>query len=419
MHYKGVVTTAGIALAALALAGCSNAAPSGDANTLSVAGLAAGDQEAIVAVGELFTEQTGIELDISEDGSANYPTTLRTQLGAGTGPDVFFVYPGSGSPAAQKTLAEAGLLADLSSLGFQDQIPEAYVDAATFEDAPYVVPMTQGLIGAIYNRTELDAAQLEVPTTFSGVLDFCASAQDAGKTAFALGFLDEFIPQMISYALTPTLVYGDDPDFAQQQADGDATFSDSGWKTAFEEYEQMNDAGCFQPNFQGTSFADAAATVGRGEALAVVGVNAFLEQVVAAAPEESVFEIHPLPATDDADDTRIAAAFAAGYGVNANASNQEAALQFAEFLATPEAQALYAQTASGLPVFITDDFEPAPELAAMIPYLENELFSPYPDQGWPNNRVAAVHASSLQQLLAGEITVDDALQQLDDAYNGS
>ncbi len=417
MHYKGVAVLASAAIAAVALSSCSNAA-SGDSDTLSVAGLAAGDAEAIAAVGEMFTEQTGVELNISEDGSANYATTLNTQLGAGTGPDVFFVYPGSGSPGAQKTLAGAGLLADLSELGFQGDIPPAYEDAATYEGKPYVVPMTQGLIGVIYNQTAVDEARLKAPETFPDLLAFCADAADAGKTAFALGFLDEFIPQMISYALTPTLVYGPEPDFAEQQDEGAATFAGSGWRTAFEEYVQMNDAGCFQPNFQGTSFADAAASVGRGEALGIVGVNAFLEQVKGSAADGTEFVIQPMPATDDAADTRIAAAFAAGYGVNAKSKNMDAAMQFADFLASPEAQKVYAEKASGLPVFIPEGFEADPALAPMTPFLEKDMFSPYPDQGWPNSRVQAAHASSLQQLLAGEISVDQALTQMDDAYNG-
>ncbi|SDY64941.1 ABC transporter substrate-binding protein [Herbiconiux ginsengi] len=417
MHYKGVAVLAGIALAAVSLAGCSNTPSGGDSSTLKVAGLGAGDHDALVAVGDAFTKETGIKLDISEDGSANYATTLRTQLGAGTGPDVFFVYPGSGSPGAQKTLAEAGLLEDLSSLGFESKIPPAYVDAATYDDKSYLVPMTQGLIGAIYNDTAMQEAGLTAPTTFSEVLQFCADAKTAGKTAFAQGFLDEFIPQMIPYALTPTLVYGPDPDFAAQQADGSATFADSGWKEAFDEYKQMTDAGCFQPNFQGTSFVDSAGMVGRGESLALVGVNAFLQQIQDAAPDGTTFAIRPLPATDNPDDTRIAAAFAAGYGVNAKAKNKDSAMKFAEYLATPEAQALYAKTAAGLPVFIPEGFEADPVLADMIPYLADNKFSPYPDQGWPNNRVSAVHASALQQLLSGDISVDDALAQMDQAYN--
>lgn len=406
------------ALVAIGLVGCSNDTGSGGGSdgTLRVAGLAAGDHEGLVAINKLFTEKTGIEVELSEDGSANYATTVRTQLGAGTAPDVFFVYPGSGQAAAVLPLAEAGLLQDLSSLDFASDIPEAYVSSATYEGKPYVVPQTQGIIGAIYNETAVSDAGLTTPTTFPELLDFCAGAQDAGKSAFALGFTDDFIQQMVSYALTATLVYGPDPDFAEQQAAGDVTFEDSAWSDAFDLYSQMNDAGCFQDNFQGTSFNDAATMVGQGDSLGLVGVNAFLQQVQSAAPDGTEFRMEPVPATDDASETRIPAAFAAGYAVNAQAKNMDAAMQYAELLASPEGQNAYAQEASGLPVFITDDFDIDPVIADMQPYLTDERFSSYPDQGWPNARVGKVHATVVSQLLAGQIDTREALQQMDEAY---
>lgn len=406
-----------VSLAAVGLVGCSNdTGAGGSSDVLRVAGLAAGDHEGLVAINELFTAQTGTEVELTEDGSANYATTVRTQLGAGTAPDVFFVYPGNGQAAAVLPLAEAGLLQDLTSVGFASDIPEAYVSAATFDGKPYVVPQTQGVIGAIYNKTALDGAGLTPPTTFPGVLDFCAAAESAGKSAYALGFTDDFIQQMISYALTASLVYGPDPQFAEEQAAGDVSFEGSAWKDAFEQYEQMNDAGCFQDDFQGTSFNDAAAMVGSGDALGLVGVNAFLQQVQDSAPTDTVFQMEPLPATDDAADTRIPAAFAAGYAVNAKAKNMDAAMAYAELLASPEGQKVYAEKAAGLPVFITDDFEVNPVLSGMTPFLTDEKFASYPDQSWPNARVGKVHATVVSQLLAGSLTVDEALQEMDDAY---
>jgi len=415
MKRRHLSVLASVALMAVGLAGCSNDSGS-DPKTLRIAGLAAGDHEAIVAVGKLFTKQTGIKVKISEDGSANYGTTLRTQLGAGTAPDVFFVFPGNGQAAAMVPLAKPGFLADLTSVGFESKIPEAYKDAATYEGKPYVVPQTQGLIGVIYNQTALDDAGLTAPKTFPDLLKFCADAQAKGKSAFALGFADEFIPQMISYALTATLVYGSNPEFGKQQQAGDASFAKSDWKKAFEEYVQMNDAKCFEKDFQGTSFADSATMVAKGDSLGIVGVNAFLQQVSSAAPEGTTLKMEPLPATDDASETRIPAAFAAGYGVNAKAKNMSAAIKFAKLLASPEGQELYAKTAQGLPVFISDDFKPDPVLDSMVPFLADQKFSSYPDQAWPSARVGKAHATVVSDMVAGRISVDEALKQMDDAY---
>ena len=41
-----------------------------------------------------------------------------------------------------------------------------------------------------------------------------------------------------------------------------------------------------------------------------------------------------------------------------------------------------------------------------------------PDQSWPNAEVQQTHFTEVQQLLAGKITVDAALQAMDKAYKG-
>ena len=77
------------------------------------------------------------------------------------------------------------------------------------------------------------------------MLQFCADARAAGKVAYGLGLSDTWTTQLIPYALTATLVYGQDPDFAQHQIEGGATFADSRWRTAMEKYVEMKKNQCF------------------------------------------------------------------------------------------------------------------------------------------------------------------------------
>ncbi|WP_261165707.1 ABC transporter substrate-binding protein [Microbacterium sp. Marseille-Q6965] len=418
MRYR-VVGTALVGLLAVGMvAGCSNdttgGGNGGSGDALTFASVTS-DKPAAEAVAAAFTEETGIEITLTTADTDDYQTTLRTQLSSGTAPDVFFVWPGDGNPMALQVVAEAGLVEDLSDMDFVEKIPEAYRVLSDFEDGTYVAPVSSAGIGAAYNLTVMEEVGLEVPQTWTEVLTLCADAQAAGKAAFALAGQTPWQVQLIPYALTPTLVYGPNPDFAQQMADGEATFADSEWTTAFEKYIEMNEAGCFQDSALGTGYEDALDLVAKGEALASVQVNASVEMIRQGAPEGTELRLEPLPATDDPAETRMAAAMGAGYSINVGTEKGEQARQFIEFLTSEEGQRLYADSIAGIPA-LDPEYEVDPALEPLMTYMAEGKTDPFMDQLWPNPNVQQVHLEVDQQLLAGDITVEEALARMDEAY---
>lgn len=417
MRYRVVATAvAGIAVAA-SLVACSNN-PSGGGATggggISLA-VVTSDKAGAEAVAEAFTEQTGIDVTITSSDTDNYMSTLRTQLSSGTAPDVFFVWPGDGNPMAKQVVAEAGLVEDLSDMDFVEKIPEAYRVLSDYEGATYVAPVSSAGIGAAYNLTVMDELGLAVPETWTEVLALCADAKAAGKSAFALAGATPWNVQLIPYALTPTLVYGPDPDFAQQMSEGEVTFADSAWVDAFDKYIEMNDAGCFQDNALGTAYEGALDLVAKGEALASVQVNASVGAIRQTAPDGTEFILEPLPANDDPASTRMAAAMGAGYAINVDTKNGDQARQFIEFITSPEGQALYADAIAGIPA-LDPEYEVDEALAPLMTFMAEGKTDPFMDQLWPNANVQQVHLEAGQQLLAGEITPAEALERMDAAY---
>lgn len=417
MRYRVVATAvAGVAVAA-SLVACSNN-PSGGGATgeggISLA-VVTSDKAGAEAVAEAFTEQTGIDVTITSSDTDNYMSTLRTQLSSGTAPDVFFVWPGDGNPMAKQVVAEAGLVEDLSDMDFVEKIPEAYRVLSDYEGATYVAPVSSAGVGAAYNLTVMDELGLTVPQTWTEVLALCADAKAAGKSAFALAGATPWNVQLIPYALTPTLVYGPDPDFAQQMSEGEVTFADSAWVDAFDKYIEMNDAGCFQDNALGTAYEGALDLVAKGEALASVQVNASVGAIRQTAPDGTEFSLEPLPANDDPASTRMAAAMGAGYAINVDTKNGDQARQFIEFITSPEGQALYADAIAGIPA-LDPEYEVDEALAPLMTFMAEGKTDPFMDQLWPNANVQQVHLEAGQQLLAGEITPAEALQRMDAAY---
>lgn len=415
MNYRAVVAmTVGVAVIA-SLAGCSNNTGGGDGTTLTWATVTS-DKSGAEAAAAAFEKETGIKVQVTASGVDEYQTTLRTQLSSGTAPDVFFVWAGDGNPMAMKVVSDAGLVADLSDMDFVKKIPDGFTSVSQNGGKTFTAPISSAGIGSAFNVTAMEANGWSIPTTWSDTLAFCATAKAAGKTAFALAGATPWNTQLISYALAPTLVYGPQPDFAQQMADGKVTFADSAWVEVFDKYLEMQKAGCFQDNALGTVYEDALDMVSKGDAMASVQVNASLAAIRQGAPEGTEFTLAPLPATDNADDTRMAAAMGAAYGINAKAKNMDAAKKLIEFLTSDEGQNVYNTPIAAIPALGSSSFTPDPALDSLTQYLADGKTDPFMDQLWPNAKVQQVHFEVVQQLLAGDTDSKGALAQMDAAY---
>lgn len=410
--------TAGVALA-LALTACSSSATGGggssDPNTITLAATT-NEQPAMTAAIAKFKEANpGVDVKATYSALDQYQTTTRTQLSSGTASDIVFVWPGDGNPMAMKTVAGANFLLDLSDQSFSSELPDAVKKVTQIDGKTYIAPVTFSGIGAVYNEGTLAEVGLTPPTSWTELLQFCSDAKSAGKVAYALGGATPWNTQLISYALTPTLVYGPDPEFPQQMTDGTATFADSEWSTAFDKYLEMQSNGCFQDSPLGTNYETTLEMVATGKALGVVQVNSAVPGIKKVSPDAEV-TLLPLPATDDAAETRMAGATGSSYGVNAKTANKDLALKFIDFLTTADTTNLYAETNGALPAIPNDAFTVDPALASLAEYQKENKTDPFMDQFWPNARVQQTHFDVVQAMLGGNSTVQDALAKMDAAY---
>lgn len=413
--------TALLGVSALVLAGCSTSEPetSGDgAGVLTISSVTVG-QEALESIIEQF-EAANPEIEVRVDfaGTEQYQSVLRTQLTSGTAPDVFFVQPGNGTPTAMQSLAPGGYLKDLSDMEFSSQVPSSMDIVTSIDGARYFIPMSLSGIGVAYNATAVDALGLELPDTWSGVLDFCADAREAGKVAFSLGAQTLWVTQLPNYALASTLVFGsDEPDFDAEISAGNTSFEESpGWNQTFEQYMEMLEAGCFNDDVLGTSFEASTAAVAAGDALATVQVTAVTPAIAAQAPEGTEIGMFALPATNDPDETWMPAAVGGGFGINAAAKNPVAAEKFIDFLASPSVLAEYATSTGAFPAIETAEFEQPESLDFMAELVSQNKIYPFMDQLWPNARVQPAQYDGIQRLLAGSGTIADLLRVMDEAY---
>ena len=344
-----------------------------------------------------------------------YQTSIRTQLASGTAPDVFFVWPGNGNAMALEQVGPAGFIADLSDEPWADDIPERYESVTQLNGKTMILPTTTTLIGAITGKQIMEDLNLEAPGTWDELLSFCEKVKASGKVPIALGNATPWVTQLIDYALVPSTVYADNPDFDQEMKAGNATFANSGWRDAMEKYLELNDRGFFNENPLGTSYEQQLQLVANGDAAMAVHVSTSLGQVENYG-EPGQYVVLPFPGNEDPDKLWIPAAAGGSFGINAEAENPKGAKELLRVMAEPENMNKSASLQGALPSIPNDQFEIEAALEPMMPFMEEGKTVPFMDQLWPNAEVQQVHFAVVQQLFTGEITIDEALSRMDEAY---
>ncbi|MFF2999489.1 ABC transporter substrate-binding protein [Streptomyces sp. NPDC057950] len=404
------VTAAGL------LAACSGGTNAAGGDSSSTLVIASQDQGSVEGVVKAFEKANpGIHVRLTTSGADQYQQQIRTKLASGTGPDVMSVWPGNGNPAATYTLAKPGYLLDLSDRPWAAKLPTAVKKVSQYQGKTYNGLFGLNGIGAVYNQDALDKAGLTAPGTWNGLLEFCRDASAKGTPAFALGIQDNWVTQIVLYALVATTVYGPDPDFDKKMQAGQATFAKSPWTTAMAKYQQMNKAGCFQKNPLGTSYEASQELAATGKTLGIIQGNWIIALLKGKNPSGK-FTLKTLPATDTPAKFLMPAATGTGYGVNAKAKHKDLALKFVDFVMSPQGMNLFVKAQGSLPTLSDTGFTPDPSLAELSTFVNDGRTVPFMDQLWPNPKVQQTMLSGLQEIFSSQSTPDKVLRSMDADY---
>ncbi|MFE7275779.1 ABC transporter substrate-binding protein [Streptomyces sp. NPDC057623] len=417
MKTRTPMTLVAAVTAAALLAACSGGTKANDSGggsqTLTLASIDQGSVEDVVKAFE--KANPGVKVRYTTSGADQYQQQIRTQLSSGTAPDVMSVWPGNGNPAANQVLAKPGYLRDLSDQAWAAKMPDAIKSVAQYEGKTYNAIFGQNGIGAVYNEQAMAKAGLTPPDTWTKLLDFCRAAKAKGTPAFALGIQDNWVTQLVQYALVATTVYSQDREFVQKMQAGQATFAKSPWTTALGKYLTMEKSGCFQKNPLGTNYESSQQLAATGKTLGIIQGNWVIALLKGKNPQ-GTFTLRALPATDDPSRTIIPAAAGAGYGVNAKAKNPELALRFVDFVMSPEGMNLFAEKQGGLPSLPDTGFAAAPSLTELSKFIQANRTVPFMDQLWPNAKVQQTMLSGLQEIFSGQSTPRTVLKEMDTEY---
>ena len=405
--------------AGLALAGCSadQSGGNGVSGAIRVSALTA-QPYLQDAVNGFKKHHPGVTVQMVAAPSNTYQTTIRAQLAAKHGPDVMFVWGGSGNSMATKILAKAGELKDLSGRPWVSSIGTVANSLVTYDGKVYALNSYENPTGVVYNTALLRKLGVSVPTTFSGLLGFCRTVHGRGIVPIALGNQTGYLNTEVPLELANTLVYAQDPKFAQHLADGSVKWSTSAlWKDsltkALTEYLQMNSAHCFESDSTGYSDTQANAMVAAGKALGVDVISPAIADLRKDDPSKT-YDMFSLPATDNPGDTVLTVNTGAAYGVSATTSNPKTALALVDYMAQPAQLAAASKANYGLP------YTPSPSTAVdrtftsvKQQYLGGKV-ALWQTNFWPGYQVKQTMIAECQNLILGKQSVSgvvDAVQK--------
>jgi raffinose/stachyose/melibiose transport system substrate-binding protein len=368
------------------------------------------------AIAGFESANAGSTVAIEYSASDQLPPATRVQLNAGTASDMITVWPGGGNALAVRQLVPEGYLQDLTDRPWSGDIPPVFHPVMLVDGKHYFLSMQISMIGGITNlRTWNKLQGVSQPTTWSEFVAMCQKVKDQGVTPIAVGNGDAWVTQLITYALVASTVFGRNPTFAEEHADGKHSFIDSGWKEAMEKYVELQDRGFFNDNVNGTSNQEQIQMVANGDALMMIMVSNQVPGILKAAGHNELWQM-PIPGSDNPAELQIPASASSGLGVNAAGKNVDGAVAFLDYMATPDSVAAWGEI-SGLPTMLPGSATSHDHIYKdMMPLFRADKTAIYMDNKWPNSRVQQTHMAGIQEILNKTATIDDVLKRMDEAY---
>ena len=304
-------------------------------------------------------ENPGITVTLESAPLDTLRTTLQPQLRSGEGPDVFNW--GSG-PAFGGAFAEAGLLYDLTAAYEEYEWPIYGFarDQVTFDGKTLGVPGEMETIGLFYNVDMFEELGIEEPTTVAELEAAAATILEAGTIPIAVHDAEGWQGgHLLSMALS-SRVGGDG---VEALLNGEASWDSPDVVAAHEIWQRFNEAGYLPPT-------PTAVDYDTGNALFFAGDAAILPNgswLVNDIPELD-FEVGYMPFPAEDGPGIFTAGLGSGPYISSTTDHPEAAVEFVNFLTSPEHGRWMVETLGVVPPFPvdTEDIDVSPLFAQVL-----------------------------------------------------
>ncbi len=289
-----------------------------------------------------FTEETGVKIDLLSNPYADTKTQIAAGAAAGTMADVVGL---DGSWVYD--FAKQGSIANLTELMEADGYDDSQLsDQIKYEGNTYMIPVVN-FAYPLYANTDIleEAGVEEIPTTWTEFLDACDKiTTNTDKAAYAIPLSTE-APNGIQNQFSSWL-WASGGNLLQ---DGKPALTDNDKLAQLVDMvKTMKDKGYLSDGAEAMKEQDMVNEFENGRLAFMVDGISHLTTIKTESPDLN-FTFAKMPVMDDYTDKSGMDVANWGIGIAENCENKEAAMQFVEYLMSPEVNAKLAQLANAFP----------------------------------------------------------------------
>ncbi|MGY6705631.1 ABC transporter substrate-binding protein [Roseinatronobacter sp.] len=381
--------------------------------TLRFALPTSGSGDALAALAETYAAaQPDATIQVQRfPAGPGYGQGILTQLQSGAGPDMFFTNGGYGALESLLPLGRNGQLADLAGASWETLIPDAAHDAYYIGDALYGMPLSMVWVGGVYNPAVLEQLGIEYPHTEEALFDACATAKAQGLSfSTALGSSPYYFIETVAV----TTGYKDTPDWNARREAGEVTFAGTpGWAEAIEMFARLDEADCYPEGFEATTISELFALLAGGRAASGLGPITLAGAVTRMNPDITL-RMAPRAAGEDSVAVGF---FNDAVSINAASGNIDAAKAFFQWLSEPEQQQLYGEMSGGTSLYDLAEGNFSPMVEGLGTYYAEGRFLPIPHVTWQRPQVLEALNRGGSAVVTGQMTIEQALADMDAAWD--
>lgn len=353
----------------------------------------------------------GIKVEYQYPGANNYFDLLKTQLAAGSGPDLMIL------GGDFENLANAGYLMDITGKEFVSHFNDTGLQATNSKGKQYGIPIDNWFSGLYINKDLFDKQGIKYPiNSYDDLIAAMKKFKDNGikpiTVAGGTKDRDVFrIPTMLT--MTDFLSKPENKTFDLDAGSGknNRTFAEL-TPTVQKWVDTMVTPGYYTKDMLGMGAAQALTEFATGKAAMMYGGNWSVADVNKANPDFHG-AIIPFPGSTP-NNGWLLGGVGTSWGVNKNSKSPEAALKWMEFFSSPEGL-LPLQKAYGGGIFLKGvDYKLSPEFDLALPALKDgKLYCPW--GGWGTNTGALLEIvfSKYQDILSGAAKAADLGASMD------
>jgi raffinose/stachyose/melibiose transport system substrate-binding protein len=336
-----------------------------------------------------------------------YSGTLNAQVLSDSGPDLIEV------GGETRLLAGSGMLLDLTGQPFIGRYTPKSLIPYSVQGHVYATPLQSWFEGIFYNKKLFSRYGLAPPETFDEFIALHKKLAARGVKPQIMG-AQSWEPMMKqSIALVNSEFYSrpESEGFDAAFDEGKARLAD-GWLPAVTEWSRLIREGCLTPDMLGYSYEQALAEFAE-EGAAMWESGPWSADAILQRNPEINLGMFPVPGRRKGGGWLVGGPGSA-LAVNKNSRNVAAALRILSATASPEAQRALLKDNEGMSSVVGVHADLGPIYSDCRAALEaGRIYAPWTATWTYGNPIVETYGKALQDVLAGQKTVKEALEEAD------